>query len=58
MAMDKYGAYTPTDASQKQASASLQNKVICPLCRKEAEVFGQVIKCPTHGTEPFEKKKP
>lgn len=54
--MDKYGAYTPTDASQKQASANLNTKIICPLCHKEAEVLGQVIKCPTHGTAPFEKK--
>ncbi len=29
----------------------------CPLCGKEPEIRGQVLLCPEHGSEPFERAK-
>lgn len=51
--MDKYGV----DESQTQADNEKQASSGCPECGAELEKHGSVLKCPTHGTEPFEAQK-
>jgi hypothetical protein len=50
--MEKYSVsqQAPLD---KQSSA----KPTCPVCGKEARQEGNVLWCPEHGTEPWEKPK-
>ena len=50
--MEKYGV-AESDERIKQASSGTA-KPVCPKCGRKAEEHGNVIKCPVHGTEPFE----
>ena len=50
--MDKYAVVTedkPLDGGKKHASV-----VTCPVCNEEILVDSNVLKCPEHGTAPFE----
>ena len=48
--MDKYAVVEEVDQEklEKQAAAG------CPECGKTPERHGNVLVCPTHGSEPFE----
>lgn len=50
MTMDKYAVDEQQD-NEKIASEG------CPECGAKVERHGNVLACPVHGTEPFEKKK-
>lgn len=50
MGMDKYGV----DTAKEDKTADIDSK--CPECGKPVEVDGEVLRCPDHGTKPFEKK--
>lgn len=48
--MEKYGVdESLTPELEKQANQG------CPLCGRKPERHGQVLMCPEHGSEPFEK---
>lgn len=52
--MEKYGVDTSVEdqeALEKKANAG------CPECGQKLARQGAVLLCPTHGTEPFEKKE-
>ena len=49
--MEKYGVDEAAADNEKKASDG------CPVCGKPAERHGNVLACPTHGTEPFEQKE-
>lgn len=49
--MEKYGVDETGEELEKKAAQG------CPLCGAKAEKHGNVLACPTHGTEPFENKK-
>lgn len=49
--MEKYGVDESQKDNEKVASEG------CPLCGAKPERHGNVLACPTHGTEPFEKSK-
>lgn len=49
--MDKFGVDESQVENEKIASSG------CPECGAKVERHGNVLACPTHGTEPFEKKK-
>lgn len=49
--MEKYGVDESQKDNEKVASEG------CPLCGAKPERHGNVLACPTHGTEPFEKDK-
>jgi len=51
--MEKYGVSTDPGDLTKQGSEG----VVCPRCGAKAEKHGDVYKCPTHGTEPFERRQ-
>jgi len=51
MPMDKYSVDQP-DAPADDAKTS--GKTLCPLCGADAELHGRVLKCPVHGTKPWE----
>jgi uncharacterized Zn finger protein (UPF0148 family) len=48
--MEKYGVDESgsRDENEKQAAKG------CPQCGQPLEKHGSVMKCPVHGTEPFE----
>lgn len=48
---EKYGV-DESGAEQEKAAAEG-----CPVCGKKAEVHGNLLMCPTHGSEPWEKKE-
>lgn len=52
--MEKFGVDegVDTEALEKAAAEG------CPLCGAPVQRHGDVLMCPKHGTEPFEKKKP
>lgn len=50
--MEKYGVDTGANPGEKIANATGK----CPRCGAELDKDSPVPKCPTHGTEPFEKK--
>ena len=50
--MEKYGVSTP-QPSGKTASGK---PLVCPQCGKAAIQDGSVVRCPTHGSAPFEGK--
>lgn len=50
MDMDKLGVDESQADNEKVASKG------CPECGAKVERHGNVLACPTHGTEPFEKK--
>ncbi len=52
--MEKYGVDTGANPGEKIANATGK----CPRCGAELDKDSPVPKCPTHGTEPFEKKEP
>lgn len=45
----KYGVDEEREDKEKLASQG------CPECGKKPERHGNVLSCPTHGTEPFER---
>ncbi len=49
--MEKFGVDEQQADNEKVASEG------CPECGAKVERHGNVLACPTHGTEPFEKKK-
>lgn len=49
--MDKYGVDETGEDQEKLAAKG------CPLCGAKPERHGNVLACPTHGTEPFEHPK-
>lgn len=49
--MEKFG-YVPEEKDPKVKEAS--EKGVCPVCGKA--LVGSPPVCPTHGSEPFEKK--
>jgi C4-type Zn-finger protein len=51
--MEKHGVVTD-DSLEKKGTAD-DGKVRCPVCGAECDTSGTAPKCPTHGTEPFEK---
>jgi DNA-directed RNA polymerase subunit RPC12/RpoP len=50
--MEKLGVDEGTDQEELEKKAARG----CPKCGQKVEVMGKVLACPTHGTEPFEKK--
>lgn len=51
--MEKYGVDEgkwDVEAMEKAAAKG------CPQCGAKVQMFGQIVKCPNCGTEPFEKK--
>jgi len=53
MAMDKYGVDEGIEQEKMEKAASEG----CPECGRELVKHGSILLCPTHGSEPFEKKK-
>lgn len=51
--MTKYGVQLD-DQKVKEASEATKSGTHCPVCLKKLDNGGA---CPTHGTEPFEKKE-
>lgn len=52
--MKKYGVHE-TNKPESTKEASEGHRVTrCPKCNSKLEVAGQVLLCPTHGSEPFE----
>jgi uncharacterized Zn finger protein (UPF0148 family) len=49
--MEKLGVDEGDRNNTKQASKG------CPQCGQELEKHGSVLKCPVHGTEPFEEER-
>ncbi len=43
------------DEHQKTAEQQ-GNKVLCPICKVEADTSDNIPRCPNHGTEPWEKR--
>lgn len=50
--MDKYAVDETTDQEKLEKAAAEG----CPICGKKPERHGNTLICPTHGSEPFEKK--
>jgi hypothetical protein len=50
--MEKLGVDETVDQETLEKKASQG----CPECGKVLEKHGSVLKCPVHGTEPFETK--
>lgn len=50
--MDKFGVDESTDQEKLEKAAAAG----CPKCGKIPERHGNVLMCPEHGSEPFEKK--
>jgi hypothetical protein len=48
--MEKLGVDESVDQSALEKKAAQG----CPQCGRELEKLGSVVKCPVHGTEPFE----
>ena len=48
--MDKYAVVQGVDQEQLEKTASIG----CPRCGSKLEKHGSVLRCPSHGTEPFE----
>jgi len=49
--MSKYGVDEEGSDQEKVAAHG------CPECGRKPERHGNVLACPVHGTEPFEKKE-
>ena len=49
--MEKYGVDESGEELEKRAAQG------CPICGAKPEKHGNVLACPTHGTEPFETNK-
>ena len=49
--MDKYGVDESATEKEKLASKG------CPECGRAPERHGNLLVCPVHGTEPFERPK-
>jgi len=45
------------DEQGKRAENEKQSAAGCPECGQPLEKHGAVVKCPTHGTEPFEANR-
>ncbi len=54
--MEKFGVDT-TAESEKLAHTKKGNAATrCPVCKAPCSVDGPVIRCPSHGSAPFETK--
>lgn len=51
--MDKFAVDESVDQDAMEKAASEG----CPLCGAKCERHGNTLLCPTHGSEPFEKKQ-
>lgn len=51
--MQKFGV----DESQDQNLLEKAAAEGCPLCGSAVQKHGDILICPKHGTEPFEKKR-
>lgn len=51
--MEKFGVDESVDQEQLEKAAAEG----CPECGAKVEKHGKVLRCPVHGTEPFEKGK-
>lgn len=51
--MEKYGYEKEPDPDEKTKTAA--KKGVCPVCGKPVE--GNPPVCPSHGSEPFEKRE-
>lgn len=51
--MEKFAVDEEVDQEQLEKQASQG----CPVCGKQPERHGNVLMCPVHGSEPFEKKR-
>lgn len=49
--MTKYAVNEGVDNEKLEKAASKG----CPICGRTCEKHGNILSCPTHGTEPFEK---
>jgi len=49
--MEKLGVVEGADQEQLEKKAAKG----CPECGRPLVKLGQLLKCPTHGTEPFEE---
>jgi len=50
--MDKLGVDTPEQDKNGQKLAASSDT--CPICGRRVERNGRVVRCPVHGSEPFE----
>ncbi len=53
--MEKLGVHED-DELKKEADITKETTPQCPGCGSGVEEHGSVLKCPSCGTEPFEKK--
>jgi hypothetical protein len=51
--MDKFAVSERQDVAALEKAASHG----CPLCGAKVEQHGNVVLCPRHGSEPFERKR-
>lgn len=51
--MEKFGV----DESANQEQLEKASAAGCPICGAKPERHGNVLMCPTHGSEPFEQKQ-
>lgn len=51
--MEKFGVDESVDGQALEKAAAEG----CPICGEKVIKTGNVIRCPRHGTEPFEKKE-
>lgn len=51
--MEKYAVEEGQDQDAIEKAASQG----CPVCGRAVERHGDVVLCPVHGSEPFEKKR-
>lgn len=51
--MDKFGVDTTVDTRAMEKAAAEG----CPECGAKVTKDGNVMRCPVHGTAPFEKKR-
>lgn len=50
--MEKYGVHTPKPDGKTAGTVP----TTCPVCGKTVIIDGAVVRCPTHGSAPFEGK--
>jgi len=50
--MEKYGVNVNQPVGRVKTASE---KITCPICGTEVEQHGSVLKCPKHGTRPFER---
>ena len=50
--MEKFGVDETIDQESLEKLAAFG----CPMCGAKLEKLGSILRCPQHGTEPFEKE--